>query len=92
MCKFNLYFLKFIRTILIILSLLTFIASLILMCLNIGIYDQNYIENLHFFGDLSLYLLLISLFTHNIYIQVKNTIVKKLTNIVPTIMKDDDYE
>jgi hypothetical protein len=91
MCKFNLCFLKFIRMILVILSLLTFIASFILMCLNIGVYDQNYIKNLQFFGDLSIYLLLFSLFTHNLYIQVKNTIVKKLTNIIPTRMEDDEY-
>jgi hypothetical protein len=91
MCKFNLCFLKFTRMILVILSLLTFIASFILMCLNIGVYDQNYIKNLQFFGDLSIYLLLFSLFTYNLYIQVKNTIVKKLTNIIPTRMEDDEY-
>lgn len=92
MCKLNICLLKFIQATLVIVSLISFNTSVILMSLYIGVYDQEYIKNMHFFGELSIYLLLISLFSYNIYTQVKKRTTRNLTNVIPTNMEDDDYE
>lgn len=92
MCKFNRCCLKFIQTILAIISLLSFVSSFIMMCLYIGVYNHEYIKNVNFFGELSIYILLVSLYSYNMYTQIKNKIYKNLTNITPTNMEDDDYD
>ena len=75
------------------LSLLLFLASVALMIANIAmihLHDAKiYYDSFYYFGELSIYLLLLSMFFYSMKTSIKSDRARKLTDILPD---DDVYD
>lgn len=75
------------------LSLLLFIASIALMIANIAmihLHDAKiYYDSFYYFGELSIYLLILSMFFYSMKTSIKSDRARKMTDVLP---EDEVYE